>query len=214
MKRFSFFKKEPKIQGEIGYFGLSEWWLSEFSEEERRYILETFQPLGSTGNSLIEGNISHASNTAIKLLSSLAGWFKKKEDRTIAYRILKKAEELINDKSDILDVHFLFQSKIQLYYRNRDNDPDALAEAINACKQQIELAPKARAAFKEEYGDAPLPRHIGFEQLAIIEEKQKNFEAAIGISQKTMEQGWAGTWQKRIERCRNKLGKQIKGSNA
>lgn len=210
MRRLNFFKKEPKIQGEIGYFGLSEWWLSEFSEEERRYILRIFEPLGSTGSSLIEGEISHTSGTVIKLLSSLAGWFKKKEDRTIAYRMLKKGEELINEKSDILDVHFLFQSKIELYYRNRDNDPDALEEAINSCKQQIELAPKAGAAFRKEYSNAPLPSHRGFEQLAIIEEKQKNFGAAIEISEMAMGQGWSGTWQKRIERCKRRLGKQTK----
>ena len=214
MRKFNFFGKQPKIRGEIGYFGLSEWWLSEFSEEERQYILETFQPLGSTGNFLTEGNILHTSNTAIKLLSSLAGWFRKKEDRNIAYKILMKGEELINEKSDILDVHFLLQSKIEIYYRNRDNDPDALEESINACKQQIELAPKAKVAFKKEYSDSPLPRHIGFERLAIIEEKRKNFKAAIEISEKAMGQGWAGTWQKRIERCRSKLGKQIKDNNA
>ena len=32
---FNIFKKESKqIQGKIGYFGLSDWWLSNFSEAE------------------------------------------------------------------------------------------------------------------------------------------------------------------------------------
>jgi len=127
------------------------------------------------------------------------------EDRTIAYRILKKAEELINEQSNILNIHFLFQSKIEIYYRNRDNDANALKEAITACKQQIEIAPKAMIAFRKEYGDTSLPRHRGFEQLAIIKEKQKDFEAAIDISEKAKVQGWAGDWQKRIERCKRKI---------
>jgi tetratricopeptide (TPR) repeat protein len=207
MGLYNFFKKAQGVQGDIGYFGLSEWWLSEFSEEERNYIVKTFQPLGSIRDSLVKGTIAYTSGTVIGLLSSLAGWFNKKEDRTIAYRIIKKAEELINEQSDILDIHFLFQSKIEVYYRNRDDDPNALEEAIKACKQQIEIAPKAAVAFKKEYGDATLPSHKGFEQLAIIEEKQKNFEATINISQKALEQGWAGGWQKRIERCRKKLNK-------
>jgi len=111
-----FSKKKPKIQGEIGYFGLSEWWLSEFSEEERDHIVRTFQPLGSTGEFLVKGNILPTSTTAIRLLSSLASWFRREEDKTIAYKILKKAEDLIDEQSNTLHVHFLFQGKIETYY--------------------------------------------------------------------------------------------------
>ena len=104
-----------------------------------------------------------------------------------------------------LDLLNVGQSKIEIYYRNRDNDANALKEAITACKQQIEIAPKAMIAFRKEYGDTSLPRHRGFEQLAIIKEKQKDFEAAIDISEKAKVQGWAGDWQKRIERCKRKI---------
>jgi len=206
---FNIFKKESKqIKGSIGYLGLSDWWLSDFSESEREYIVKTFQPLGSNGESLIKGDISYTTETAIGLLSALAGWFNKKNDRTIAYRMIKKAEEMINDSSNILDIHFLYQSKIETYYKNRDNDPDALEKAIEACKQQIEISPKAKVAFQKEYKDIPLPSHKGFKQLAIIEEKRKNFETAIKISKEALEQGWAGDWEKRIERCLKKLDKE------
>ena len=50
-----------------------------------------------------------------------------------------------------------------------------------------------------------MPAHKGFGQLAIIEEKRKNFEAAIQISKAALEQGWAGDWEKRIERCSKKI---------
>lgn len=209
MDIFNIFKKESnQIRGSIGYFGLGDWWLSNFSETEREYIIKTFQPLGSSGESLIKGNISYTSETSIDLLSALAGWFDKKDDRTIAYRIIKKAEEMINESSNILDIHFLYQSKIETYYKNRDNDPNALEKAIEACKQQIEISPKAKAAFQKEYKDSPLPSHVGFEQLAIIEEKRKNFETAIKISKKALEQGWDGDWEKRIERCLKRLDKK------
>lgn len=205
---FNIFKKESKqVQGKIGYFGLSDWWLSNFSVEEREHIIKTFQPFGSSGESLIKGNIASTSETPIGLLSALASWFSKKDDRTIAYRIIKKAEEMIDESSNILDIHFLYQSKIEIYYRNRDNDPDALEKAIEACKQQIEISPKAKIAFQREYEDSPLPAHKGFGQLAIIEEKRKKFESAIQISKAALEQGWAGDWEKRIERCSKKLDK-------
>lgn len=101
-----FNKGSKQVQGSIEYFGLSDWWLSNFSETEREYIVKTFQPLGSSGESLVKGNISYTSETPIGLLSALVGWFNKKDDRTIAYRIIKKAEEMINESSNILDIHF------------------------------------------------------------------------------------------------------------
>jgi len=42
---------------------------------------------------------------------------------------------------------------------------------------------------------------VSFKQLAIIEEKQKKYEEAIKISNEALEQGWFGSWAKRIERC-------------
>lgn len=209
---FSFLENKTPIKGMIGYFGLSEWWLSEFSEKERDIIIKTFQPLGSSGSSLISGDILGTNETIIGFISVLVGWFKKKEDRTIAYKFLKKAEEMINESSRIMDLHSFYHSKLEIYYKNRNNDPEALEKAIAACKQQIEIAPKVKNAIKREdiklgIKDSQLPAHKGFEQLAIIEEKQNNYEAAIAISEKAMEQGWAGEWQKRIDRCKKKLNK-------
>lgn len=207
---FSFLENSSTIKGEIGYFGLSEWWLSEFSKEERDYIIKTFRPMGSTGESLIAGNISSTSETAIRFLSVLSGWFKKIDDRAIAYRILKKSEEMINESTRVMDLHSLYHSKIEIYYKNRNNDPDALEKAIEACKQQIEISLKTKSACKREdmklgIKNDSLPRHKGFEQLAIIEEKQNRFESSILISEEALKQGWAGDWEKRIERCKKKL---------
>jgi len=207
MGLFGFLKHNTEIKGEIGYFGLSEWWLSEFSDEERKHIIEIFQPLGSNGESLIKGEILNTSQTAIGLLSALAGWFNNEKDRTIAYKMLKKAEEIINDKTDILDIHFLFNSKIEIYYRQRKVDSNALNEAIKACKQQIQIAPQAADAFRKEYKDSPLPVHNGYEQLTIIEEKEKNYNSVIDLSKKALEEGWNGTWEKRIERCKKEINK-------
>jgi tetratricopeptide (TPR) repeat protein len=204
MGLYGFVSGNERIKGTIGYFGLEEWWLSAFSDEERRYVQGKFQPLGSSGDSLTSGEITYSSQSAVGLLHALAGWFANKNDRSLAYRMLDQAEELSKLDANVLDVHFLFGEKLSLYYKDRDN-PGYLEKAIDACKQQIALADKAARAFQAEYRDSPLPGHKGYQQLAIILEKQMDFEEAIALCSQAEKQGWAGDWAKRIERCKKKL---------
>jgi tetratricopeptide (TPR) repeat protein len=199
---FGMFKKNPG--GEIKFYGLSDWWLSTFTEDERKEITATFQPLGYPKNGLVEGDIYFADGSPTQLLSALAGWFKKELKRTLAYRMLEKAEEL-SSKAAVIDRHFLYQAKIQIYYRFRDVDDFALSKAIEACEQQIAMSGAAATAFKKEYPDAELPAHVGYQQLAIIREKQGNMNEAIRICEKAIEQGWCGNWEERIKRYRKKL---------
>jgi len=203
----SLFRKDNNIEGLIGYFGLQEWWLIDLTKEEQNIILSLYKPLGLGDNSLVKGKTLFTSQTVIGFLSGLSSWFKKPEYRQIGYKIIKKAEELISDKIPVLDLHFLYQSKIELYYRNRENDEFALSLAIEACKQQISISEKAKEAFAKEMGfvGRPLPMHVGYTQLCIIMEKQKNFEEVIRLSRIAKEQGWNGDWDKRIEKCKNKM---------
>ena len=82
---------------------------------------------------------------------------------------------------------------INIYYKDRDK-PEYMEKAIQACKQQIELAPKAAGKFKAEYKDSPLPSHKGYDQLSSILEKKKNFREAIELCSRAEKQGWAGDW--------------------
>jgi len=197
-------KSKPNIEGYIGYFGLQEWWLSEFSAEEKLYIEERFNPLGFSKSRLTKGKIVSTSETPLGLLSSLAGWFSKKTDLHIAHRILDKAECLIDDSTKILDKHFLYQSRIDLFYKDRDNS-QSFEKAVVACKNQIELAQVAAIAFLENKDNRRLPSHKGFEQLCIIKEKSKNYNEVITLSEEALSQGWSGDWERRIERCQKKL---------
>lgn len=206
MGLLDFFSKPKKTKGLIGYFGLESWWHSEFSEDERRHIAATFQPLGSSGDSLTSGDISYTSQTAVGVLHNLAGWFSKEIDRPIAHKILKKAEELSETEGSVLDAHFLYGQKLGIYYKDRDI-PGYLEKAIEACNQQIALAEKAAKAFRTEYTDSPLPSHKGYQQLAIILEKQGKFDETVELCRNAEKQGWAGDWAKRIERCRKKADK-------
>jgi hypothetical protein len=194
-------------KGYIGYYELTEWWLETFSEHEIKYIIETFQPINGSGNSLVKGNITQTNETSISFLTNLSAWFKNENDRTIGFEIINKAEELLSETSNLLDAHYLFQTKIELLYKWRD-DNDILNEIINVCKQQIAISNEVKSQFIKENKREPLPFHKGFEQLAIIEEKRNNYQHAIDISTKAMKEGWFGEWENRIERCNKKLSKQ------
>jgi len=205
MSLFRFGKSATRIQGSIGYFGLEDWWLTVFSDDERRYIQATFQPLGSTGDSLTTGVISYTTGTVVGLLSALAGWFRRPQDRAIAHKILDKAVAL-SEGAPVLDVHFLYQQLIETYYKDRENT-EYMEKALEACRKQIALAPDAAKAFRAEYASSPLPAHKGYQQLAIILEKEGRFQDAIILSRQAETQGWAGDWARRIERCEKKRQK-------
>ena len=50
-----------------------------------------------------------------------------------------------------------------------------------------------------------LPRHIGYEQLAIIEKKNKNWQRVIEICKQAQKEKWNGTWKERIEEAKKHL---------
>ena len=203
------FRRKPQIRGQIGYYGLADWWLSAFDEDERTYIEGKHQPMGGRQNMLTKGNITHSTATVNSFLSGLSTWFRKTtKDRDIARRILTKAAEVADPKKDVLGAHFTYQALIEVWYRDRDEIPQALDEAIKACQQQIEIAPLAAKQFKKEYPKSPLPRHVGYGQLVIIYDKRGRYDEGIQVSKQAKKQGWPGDWDKRIERYEKKKAKQ------
>jgi hypothetical protein len=196
---------EPKTEGELGYFGLGDWWVSTFSEAERDYIEKIYQPMSIGGDSekpLTEGRIQSTTQTVSSLLSGLAGWFKKPADLSIARRILAKAEEVTVKP---VDQHYLYQEMIQAFYRSRELDPTALNDAVIACQKQIAIAVKVARLLKNEYPGEQLPAHVGYKQLAIILEKEQKYSEVIRLMKNAIAQGWNGDWENRIERCEKKL---------
>lgn len=196
----------PQTGGLIRYYGLVGWWNATFTTDERRHIQTVFQPLGSSGEKLTHGNISYTSQSATAFLGNLAGWFSKDPDRHIAYRLLSKASETAGQGCSILDLHFLDQQLVQTCYRDRDQQA-YLDAAISACEHQIAIAPQAAIAFRAEWGDDALPAHRGYEQLAIIPEKQGDYDAVVVLCEQAAGQGWAGDWQKRIDRVKKRQAK-------
>lgn len=208
-----------KINGFLGYYRLADWWLSTFTQSDREYIEQVYQPLGLEpgSRSLTQGAITRTTATKTQVLHGLAGFFGKSSDRHLARKILAKAEETGLAESDVMGLHFTYNQMVKTYYKDRA-EPEMLEAAIEACEKQIALAPQAAQLFRKEWEDLAkhadfkirpfqLPSHTGFEQLAIILEKQKEYAKAIALCERAAEQGWAGDWPGRIERCQKKVNK-------
>lgn len=188
--------KPPKISGYIGYYGLENWWLTELTEEQRNYLLNT--AFGENSFKLTQKTFDTTSQSVLTFFSTMIDWIKK-GDPIIIDRIFDKAESLITEQSNIIDVHFLYSVKVD-YYHNLIPE-----KAIEACNQQISIATPAANAFKKEYKKSPLPSHNGFKTLSIILEKKKEYKQVINLCKKVHKMKWAGDWEKRIARCTKKL---------
>ncbi|WP_294363039.1 hypothetical protein [uncultured Clostridium sp.] len=206
-------KKEskPKIGGDIASYNLEDWWLNDLTEEERKTVKEIFLPFGSD-NTIDEGKVYPQSiSDKVRFLGNLAHWFQKPEYYTIAKKILNEAEKYIDEVDSILTLHFYYLNCLEVHYRNRNEDKDALDLAIEYCKKQISISKETKKAFKEQEPHEDLPLHTGYKQLAIIYEKQGNIEEALKITKEALKERWnKEDCIKRIARLKKKLLKDKK----
>lgn len=209
---FNIFQKKKKIKGSLEYYDLVDWWSETFTDQEKRHIEDVFHPLGSDPNDrpLTQGDLSYSSQSASGLLSALAGWFNNSKDRYLAKKIIEKAYELAKSENNVLDLHFVLSEMITIYYRERNDNSASLERSIEACEEQIEIAPDAAKAYMYEYQDEfGLPAHNGFKQLSIIYKKQGDFEKVVSLAKNAKEQGWAGDWDKRIAFAMKKINTNL-----
>jgi len=195
------------IHGRIAFFGFTDWWLKTFTESERLHIREMYQPLGGPKDLLVSGTVGGTTQTRLDLLIGLASWFSKPEDCSIARRVMEKAEALCDSEGTVLDRHFMYSEQVRIYYRNRDA-PEYMELAERACRLQIDLAPQAAPALRAEHPNDALPCHAGYEQLAIILEKRKEYATVIELCGQAKVQGWCGSWDARTDRCKKKQAKE------
>lgn len=203
--------RKKKIEGFIGSVGLESWWQDEFDDEERLRIDQTYRPMGSSPDVesiLTTGPIQKTGFDAANTLSTVATWFKQPEDRTIAYRFVQKAEELLPQSQNILTAHFFNQAKCQVYYRWREIDDFALQRAIEACESQIAISSQVAKHFLDSADWGIMPSHYGFKQLAIIMQKAGRLKVALQYCEKARGEGWKGDWEKRIARLSQQIEKQ------
>jgi hypothetical protein len=212
------------MDGVIGYFGLSDWFLSTFSPQERAGM-EKLHSAGHDDSSvtLTTGDSGKAppSESILPFLRGLAYEFR--DFPSIAQRVLKKGLDSITPDTVVVEVHFFYATIIDIAYAQREKVPGAMETAIRFCEKQIDIAPSvmhtmmlrheaAEHRLKGYYatmgmlGDwrpSPFtpPSHPGFKQLCIIREKERSYDEAIRLARLAQQQGWNGDWAKRIDRC-------------
>lgn len=200
------FRRSKKIEGAIAFHSLDRWWRTSFTEKEAEYIDRKFKPMGAGPDySLIRGECLASSQSAAGFLIGLSSWFRGPEDRSIQFKILREAE---NRAKDILDRHFVYSCLIDYHHYGVRSHSNNKPETVRYCDLQISIASKASKEFKKEFRKSPLPRHVGFDTLAIIREREGDFAGAMEICRQARKAGWAGDWDKRIGRCRGKVEKQ------
>lgn len=199
---------KPITGGLIGKYGLQDWWSGTFTEEERQYlILHSQKVFGVNHQWLIEGETPlFAGRTAGEALLAVVRMMSKPIDRFFHVRMLEEARRQAISHDDLRLLWWIYVALIQIHYVERDQREDAFNLAIEACEQMISLGPAYLHLCKEQKIDLPR-EHLGFKQLAIIREKEGNYQEVLRLCQQALTEGWPGDWSKRAARCERKIAK-------
>lgn len=193
---FGLFKKKEEIKWEIWYYWLADWWKETFSEDEQQFILNKYDPLGSSSEWLINWDIEFASWTASLLLTALA-WWTKTDAPGITDKFMEKAAEVVKNEW-VIDKHFYYHSVFTIYSRV----PEKYDMVRNALEEQILLSSEAKKSFLGEFPEAPLPTHTGYEEMFnVFVDEWKNKEA-IELAKHAKSEWWNWDWDKKIKKLR------------
>lgn len=224
-------------QGILKVYGLNEWWDKTFTEREKLELSRSYTRLYDTSylgideldeNILTESQVEVFSlsddlrkvnfnkksyfiqqTSVLSFLSEMVGCAYRSNGIPTIEKISKKAEYFIeNTNQPILDCHFFYGSLIGIYFQNRKAKPKYFEKVIHYCKKQIAISPKAAKEFARNDPNGQIPTHVGYIRLAIILEKEEQYELAIDYCKIAQNQGWNGDWSQRINRCSLKLMKK------
>lgn len=218
--------KEKKGQGLLGFFGLHDWFRG-LSKKEQSAIRKIYEETSGEDASDLDSVEIETSETAQGFLGSIAIGLIAQKDYALGELVLQKALSLTSPNP--WDRHFIYDSLIEIYYKRRDEESNAVDKCIKYCIDDIEIAEDVVETHKkdmkyemrrrtaldrlsreqrvdfyvshEEYPpgyydippipdeEIPIPRIPSFDRLAIIYEKQGNYQAAIQVCQRAIELG-------------------------
>lgn len=197
------FNRHPEVGGELGYYGLASWWTSTFSPKERQYLEGTLRSPGlpaGTRPLTRDRGLLPVQTTAGLLILLADRLTERPADRSLAHRVLTKAEERATAESDLLGLHFTYHQMIRLHLRWKEHFLDASDLAFAACHKQMRLAPQVAGVYRQRYPEGPLPVHLGYVHAVNLLEQQGSLARAIEICKQAQAEGWAGNWPWRIQR--------------
>jgi hypothetical protein len=195
------------VEGLIGYFEMSEWWFSSFSEQERKYIDNHFQPMGSRAHSLTQGKVLEYSQPAPEFLNSLKTWFSNKKDSSIAERIHLQLSAYAKDHP-INKPGYLNGRHFTTYVADV-NDLVKQGNLIEAEKLLLQVIDTIEQESKIK-GWIVAPWY--YDKIALVYRKQKKFAEEIEILERFSSQNHGNTARGRkiLERLeKNKTNKII-----
>lgn len=207
MLLFKPFKNKPKIGGIIKALRLEEFWLA-CTEEEQNALTRYYSGLG---DSPIKGNIT-TSQTALNYFSNKIGWAVSDKDYALADKIIFFGEKELLKSNNLIDHHFFLQLAAECYYKQRSTRNDAIEKAVSYCLRDIKLFPQYAKPLRDDTNGI-MPRIMTFQRLAIIYEKNEQFEEALHICALAMkyglDDGTKGGYQSRIERLKKRLDSAV-----
>ena len=184
-------------------YNLKNWFEETFTEQEKEVLISAY-------SYFTDENANFNPSSAAYFLAQTLPWYNRKRNGKISMKVARKVIELMNEEKtfEVLDLHFIYMHLIRTFYLNRDL-PNAFHLAIIMCNKQIEIAPQAAIAFSKAPfgGDGIIPCHVGYQQLAIIEKKKKNWKRVIELCEQAKMQGWGFTsdWDKRIAEAKKHI---------
>lgn len=186
----------------MDYIGLRDWYDS-LSPEEQKKVYE-YSTMFSTGGEFnqIDHIAESTSKTQQSYLKGVGSSAVHHKDYEIAEKVLLKALKAEGDNPS--DRHFVYNSLIELYYKQRDEREDAIEKCIKYCNEDIDRIDE----FLREWRGEP-PRIPAFRRLAIIYENQGEYERAIEICDHALDlgldDGTKGGFEGRKQRIQNKM---------
>ena len=202
-------------KGMLQYYDLDIWWQSVFTSEERERVESCYhewgnphpRPLTEQPILLIVGTNATPTGFLCSLIGSMSS---TPEDRVIRRKMREKLASMCGPDASIAVRHNCLYALIKDCYRDRLTDPTAMASAIDACRQQIAIAPAVAREMRVGHPDprmdlsnwlGALPNHLGYYQLSVILMKQHAYDETIRLCEEAKRAGWNGDWDKRMARC-------------
>ncbi|MFC4540823.1 tetratricopeptide repeat protein [Halosolutus amylolyticus] len=197
----SLFQSGSAVPDLIAVLNLEEWYL-DLSDKERQKVHQYSTAFGTGGEvNLLEQSVSDTSQTAQEYLKGVGSTAASENDYEFAEQVLQTALKF--EDGSATSTHFTYTELIDVYYKQRDEWDDAIEKCIKYCKKDIEIADE----FVAEFGD--VPRIPSFKRLAIIYEKQDQYEEALNVCDQALEigttDGTKGGFEGRKERIRKKM---------
>jgi tetratricopeptide (TPR) repeat protein len=173
------FQSGPDVPDLIVGLGLEEWYLN-LSDEQRQKLHEYSTFFGTGGElNLLDQGVQKTSQSAQEYLKGVGGTAASEKDYAFAETVLLEALE--RDDGSATSTHFAYNELIDVYYKQRDDREDAIEKCIEYCKKDIEIAEEFVAEFSE------VPRIPSFKRLAIIYERQGQYEEALTVCDQALD---------------------------